>query len=127
MTSTILIALAGTSAIFIAKEIFVKRRIKKKTNIKDNITDKELLSLLGKTFKADIETFDIGNDVIKQGDRVSFYATNEEKMIQGDFIGIKKSEAIDYEDLFIVRIGEGKVKQKPMELIKMDTLQKFSR
>jgi hypothetical protein len=91
------------------------------------VTDKELLSLLGKTFKADIETFDMGDDVIKQGDRISFYATNEEGMIQGDFIGIKKSEAIDYEDLFIIRIGEGKVKQKPMELIKMDTLQKFSR
>jgi len=127
MTSTIVIALIGTSIIFIAREILIKKRFKKKKNIKGNVTDKELLSLLGKTFKADLESFDMGDDVIKQGDRISFYATNEEGMIQGDFIGIKKSEAIDYENLFIIRIGEGKIKQKPMELIKMDTLQKFSR
>jgi hypothetical protein len=140
MTGTIVVALVITSSIFICTEVIYKH-LKRKNALSnevikemketgmdfDNAKENVLTKKIAKAMKIDSERLELDNNIIvKQGDRVSFN-TLKYGYITGEFIGTKKSQAEGYGDILIVRFGEGKILQAPLEYICKDTIIVYER
>jgi hypothetical protein len=139
MTGTIVVALVITSSILCIEVIY--KHLKRKNALSnevikemketgmdfDNAKENVLTKKIAKAMKIDSERLELDNNIIvKQGDRVSFN-TLKYGYITGEFIGTKKSQAEGYGDILIVRFGEGKILQAPLEYICKDTIIVYER
>jgi len=115
---TIFVATIITAVVF-----FIRENPFKKSKVK-GLTEKDLLKTLSKAMKADMTTFEHNGEIIKQGDRVRF---NTEKYgpIQGDFVGIRKSKAKAYKDIFVVSLVDGKAVQVAIDGLFLESLVKY--
>lgn len=86
---------------------------------------KEILFLeeIVKALEIDIAYWQINRNVmIKRGDQVSFI-DSEVGLVQGTFLGIKKSELLGYDDIYVVRdVKKSTIRQASISYVKEETV-----
>lgn len=92
----------------------------------EDARDKLLTQKLAKVIEVEKDTYVLGKRTIKQGDRVSFFNTDENNYTIGDFVGSKASKAEGYTDHICIRV-DGKVLFLPVEVIDLSTLRIYER
>lgn len=92
----------------------------------EDARDKLLAAKIAKVVNVEKDTYEIDQRIIKQGDRISFYNTDENNYMIGDFVGSKVSKAEGYTDHMCIRV-EDKILFFPVEVIDTSTLRIYER
>jgi len=142
MTSTIIIGILATGAIFLTKEVLMKRikerLINNKSNIKirklmreknisfEEAKEKVLTEKLADVFRLEQDVIILDEKIVKQGNHISFNSENY-GFVTGSFLGGKKNQLKGSTFIFYVKRPDDTILQAPIECISKGSLMIYER
>lgn len=93
----------------------------------EDARDKLLAEKIGKVVEIERNTCKIAGETVKQGDRLSFYNTDDKNFTIGDFVGAKTAKAEGYTEHICLKTSDNKLIYLPVEIIDTTTLKIYVR